>query len=441
MHTLERKVTPAFLLRFTLPTIVMMVFNSVYTMADGGFVSRFIGTNALSAVNIVYPALNFIFAAGIMLATGGSAVAAKQMGEGAAHKAKQSFTMIVVCGTVLGVVTALAGVFFTDPIVRLLGANQDIYIYGAEYTFYLSLFVPFAMLQVLFQYFFVTAGKPQFGLITTVLAGVTNIVLDYVFLGPLHMGIKGAAIATGIGFMIPAVFGLFYFSANRKGVLCFVKPVFRIRTLAKVCANGSSEMVSNLSVALTTFLFNLMMIRYLGADGVAAITIVLYAQFLFTAVFFGYTSGAAPLFSYNYGAENTKRLKSLFRLSLYFIAVCSAAAYVLSLLFSGAVVGVFAPPGSRVFDLASQGMDLFAVGFLFMGFNIFASGLFTALSNGKISALLSFLRTFVFILAAVFLLSNLFGVTGIWLSIPAAEFLALLVSLWYVIRKKKVYQY
>lgn len=441
MHTLERKVTPAFLMRFTLPTIIMMVFNSVYTMADGGFVSRFIGTNALSAVNIVYPALNLIFAAGIMLATGGSAVVAKQMGEGTPQKAKQSFSMILVCGVALGVVTSLAGILFTDPIVRLLGANDAIFTYGAEYTFYLSLFVPFAMLQVLFQYFFVTAGKPQYGLITTVFAGVTNIVLDYVFLGPLQMGIKGAAIATGIGFMIPAVFGLFYFAVNRKGLLCFVKPVFHVRTLAKVCANGSSEMVSNLSVAVTTFLFNLMMIQYLGADGVAAITIVLYAQFLFTAVFFGYTSGSAPLFSYNYGAENTKRLKALFRLSLFFIVACSIIAYVLSLIFSGAVVSVFASPGSRVFDLASQGMDIFAVGFLFMGFNIFASGLFTALSNGKVSALLSFLRTFVFILAAIFLLPNLFGVTGIWLSIPAAEFLALLVSLWYVIRKKKVYRY
>lgn len=395
----------------------------------------------MSAVNIVYPALNLVFAVAIMLATGGSAVVARQMGEGDPVRARQSFSLLTACGLVIGVVFSVVSVSFTGGIVRMLGANDAIYRYCYDYAFYLGLFVPFAILQTLFQYFFVTAGKPNFGLILTVIGGLSNILFDYVFIVPMEMGIKGAAIATGVGFVIPAVAGLLYFTVKRTGTLFFVKPVFHLLTIFKSCTNGSSEMVSNLSVAVTTFLFNMMMMKYLGEDGVAAITIVLYAQFLFTAVFLGYTSGAAPLFSYHYGAKNIENLKKLFRGSMIFILACSVLAYILSILLSGVVVGIFAVPGSNVFNLATQGMGLFAVGFLLMGLNIFASGMFTALSNGKVSAILSFLRTFVFIIAAVLFLPNLWGVNGIWLSIPAAELLALAISIWYMVRLKKVYEY
>lgn len=441
MNGLHRKITPLFLLKFTLPTIAMMVFNSFYTMVDGGFVSNFVGTGALSAVNIVYPGVSLIFAIGIMLATGGSAVVAKQMGEGRAAEAKSSFSLITISGAVIGVVIALAGALFTDAIVRMLGANDTIYGYCYDYAFFMSLFVPFGILQVLFQFFFVTAGKPNLGLISTLVGGIVNIVLDYVLIVPLQMGIKGAAIATGIGFAIPAAFGLFYFGLHRVGTLHFTKPALHWHTLGKACANGSSEMVSNLSVAVTTYLFNQLMIRYLGEDGVAAITIVLYAQFLFTAVFLGYTSGVAPLISYNYGARDTGRLKKLFSLSMIFVGGCSIIAFGLSLLLAQTVVGIFARPESAVYPLAIRGMDLFGIGFLFMGLNIFASGLFTALSNGKVSAMLSFLRTFVLILLSVATLPMLLGVDGIWLSIPAAEMLALLVSLWCIIRLKARYGY
>ena len=441
MNSLDRKITPGFLLKFTLPTVIMMVFNSFYTMVDGGFVSNFVGTAALSAVNIVYPLINLVFAVAIMLATGGSAVVAKQMGEKRLLNARQSFSLITVCGVILGVLSALIGVLFTRDIVLLLGANEAIYQYCYDYAFYISLFSPLAILQVLFQYFFVTAGKPNLGLITTIIGGVSNLVLDYVFIVPLQMGIKGAAIATGIGFSIPAVFGLIYFGSGLNRSLRFVRPAYDPKILLNACGNGSSEMVSNLSVAVTTFLFNIMMMRYLGEDGVAAITIVLYAQFLFTAVFLGYTSGVAPLFSYNYGAANSARLKRLFTMSIIFIGVCSAIAYALSLCLARPVVALFAKPDNPVFELALHGMRLFAIGFLFMGANIFASGLFTALSNGRVSAILSFLRTFVFILAAVLTLPLVLGVDGIWLSIPAAEVLALAVSVWYIIRLKKVYGY
>ena len=441
MNSLERKITPGFLIRFTLPTIVMMVFNSFYTMVDGGFVSNFVGTGALSAVNIVYPLLSLVLAVGIMLATGGCAVVAKQMGEGKALEAKRSFSLITAVGAAIGAALALIGMLFTRGIVLALGANEAIYAYCYDYAFYISLFAPFSVLQILFQYFFVAAGRPHLGLISTLIGGVLNIVLDYVLIVPLNLGIKGAAIATGIGFLLPAVIGLVYFARNRFGSLCFVRPKMHVRTIVDSCTNGSSEMVSNLAVAVTTFLFNVLMMKYAGEDGVAAITIVLYAQFLFTAVFLGYTSGVAPLISYNYGAGNTKRLRKLFRLSMLFTGACSAAACLLSIALAGTVVGIFARPQSSVFTLAIEGMHRFAIGFLFMGFNIFASGLFTALSNGKVSAILSFLRTFVFIIVSVLTLSALMGMNGVWLSIPAAELLALIVALYYMVRLKERYRY
>ena len=441
MNTFEKKITPGFLLKFTLPSVIMMVFNSFYTMVDGGFVSNMVGTTALSAVNISYPLISLVFAIGIMLASGGSAVVAKQMGEGQQLKAKQSYTFIVTCGVVVGIIIAAIGLLFTKEISLLLGANEAIYEYCYDYILYISIFIPFAILQVLFQFFFVTAGKPNLGLILTILGGVANIFLDYLFMGPMNLGIKGAAIATGIGFTIPAVIGLIWFAKKEERLLCFTKPKFDGKVLFKTCTNGSSEMVSNLAVAVTTFLFNKLMMRYVGEDGVAALTIVLYAQFLFTAVFLGYTSGIAPLFSYNYGAQNEKRLKKLFKLSIIFITICSVGAYAFSLLLAAPVVGLFSAPNSAVYNLAIHGMDLFGISFLFMGFNIFASGLFTSFSNGLVSALLSFLRTFVFIILAIMILPKFLDVNGIWLSIPLAEVVALFVSLVFMIKYKKVYQY
>lgn len=441
MNTFEKKITPGFLLKFTLPSVIMMVFNSFYTMVDGGFVSNFVGTTALSAVNISYPLISLVFAIGIMLASGGSAVVAKQMGEGKQLIAKQSYTFIVTCGVVLGIIIAFIGLFFTKEISLLLGANDAIFEYCYDYILYISIFIPFAILQVLFQFFFVTAGRPDLGLILTVIGGAANIFLDYLFMGPMELGIKGAAVATGIGFMIPAVIGLIWFAKKEDRILCFTKPKFDGKVLLKTCTNGSSEMVSNLAVAVTTFLFNKLMMRYVGEDGVAALTIVLYAQFLFTAVFLGYTSGIAPLFSYNYGAQNEKRLKKLFKLSIIFITICSILAYAFSLLLAEPVVGLFSESNSTVYNLAIHGMDLFGISFLFMGFNIFASGLFTSFSNGLISALLSFFRTFVFIILAIMFLPKLLNVDGIWLSIPLAELVALFVSLICMIRYKKIYQY
>ena len=283
-NTLAQQFNFRSLLQFSFPTIVMMIFMSLYTMVDGVFVSRFVGTNGLSAVNIVYPVISIVVAVGVMLATGGSAVIARKMGEGRGGEAKQDFSMIVLVGIFLGISISLAGLIFIHPLLRLLGSNDAVYGLCYDYAFVLMFFIPAGVLQMLFQTLLVTAGKPVLGLGITVLGGVANIVLDYVFIVPMEMGISGAAAATGIGYSIPAVFGLIYFALYRKGSLCFVRPVWRREVLFKSCGNGASEMVTNLSTAVTTLLFNVIMMRTLGENGVAAITIVLYAQYLLTAV-------------------------------------------------------------------------------------------------------------------------------------------------------------
>ncbi len=429
------------LLKFTAPTAVMMVFMALYQMVDGAFVAQFVGENALSALNIVYPVPSIMFAFSIMLSTGSSAIIARNMGEGNMHLARENFSFSVAVGLALGVAFALLGSLFMEPLLHLLGATPLLYPYCRGYLFVLVLASPLAVFQVLFQNYFVAAGKPQLGLVVTVLGGLSNILLDYVFIVVFHMGVSGAALATAIGYAIPGLFGLIYFLVNRKGTLYFVKPVFRGRVLLHSCTNGASEMVSNLALAITTFLFNTLMLRYAGESGVAAITIVLYAQFLMTSVFFGFSTGVAPVVSFQYGSANTAQLKKVFRNSLMIIGVISVAVFGLSQLCSGPVIRVFVTPDSPVYAITSHGFALFSISFLFTGINIFASALFTAFSNGVVSAILSFLRTFVFLILSLLLLPWLWELDGIWLAVPVAEILALCISLFYLVKLKKVYHY
>lgn len=429
------------LLRFVAPTVVMLVFMSLYQMVDAVFVSKFVGENALSALNIVYPFPSIVIAVSIMLATGGSAIIARNMGEGKEKEAKENFSFIVLVGAVIGVAIATAGILFIEPLIYMLGATPSLYDYCYEYLFILVLSVPLSVFQMLFQSFFVTAGKPHLGLTLTVLGGVSNIVLDYVFIVLCGFGVSGAALATSIGYSIPGLFGLIYFAVSRKGTLYFVKPVFRWGVLFKCCINGSSEMVNNLAVAVTTFLFNVLMLKYAGEAGVAAITIVLYAQFLMTSAFMGFSSGIAPVVSFNYGSGNVRQLKKIFKISVCVITVVSAAVFVIAETCSDVVIMVFTPAGSEVFGLTKYGFAIFSFSFLCTGMNIFASALFTAFSNGKISAILSFLRTFVFLTSCLLFLPLFWGVDGIWLAVPVAEVMALFVSVYYLVRFKKVYQY
>lgn len=441
-NSLGRDFGAGSLLKFTFPTIVMMLFMSLYTMVDGLFVSRFVNTTALSAVNIVYPVISVVIGIGVMLATGGSAVIAMRMGEGKEEEARKNFSLLLLTGLLTGLFLTGAGLLFSGPLLRLLGAGEgQLYRLCRDYIMWLVPFVPCSIVMMLFQTLFVTAGRPHLGLTVTILGGISNMVLDYIFIVPLQMGIAGAALATGIGYSIPALFGLLYFTFQRKGALYFVRPAFNGRFLLHSCGNGSSEMVTNLSMAVTTFLFNSRMMKFAGPDGVAAITIVLYAQYLLTAVYMGYSAGTAPVFSYQFGAGNWEQLKKLFRISMGFLAACSLLTFLLAMAFAGQIVLVFAARGSQVYELGLYGFRLFSASFLFSGFSIFASSFFTALSDGRVSAAISFLRTFVFLVLALLLLPFLLGMDGVWLAVPAAEVLGVMVSAFFLYRKRKKYHY
>lgn len=422
------------LLKFALPTMIMMVFFETYTVADGVIVSRLISTNALSAINIVYPIANVISAIAIMLAAGGSALVARKMGECKPHEARQDFTLITVVGVVIGLFITIMGLIFINPILRFLGADDTLYQLCYDYGFYTLLFAIPSILQMLFQSFFVAAGRSALGLTVVILGGITNVVLDIVFIQIFGLGIAGAAIATGIGYSIPAVVGFVWFTTKRKEILRFARPVWRKAVLLKSITNGSSEMVTQLSVAITTFMFNIAMMNRVGVDGVAAITIVLYAEYLFTAIYLGYCNGIAPIVSYSHGERNVAQLRRLFKISVVFLSVSSLVIFLGAFLFARPVTSIFAPVGSAVYELAVHGFYLFALSYLLKGINIYASSLFTALSNGKTSAFLSFMRTLVFIVVGIAFLPRIIGIDGIWLAVPFAEVLSLVLSL-YCFRK------
>ena len=428
------------LLRFALPTMVMMIFMSLYSIVDGIFISRLLGTNALSAANIVYPVISIVFAVGIMLSTGGSALIAKKLGEGKEREAREDFSFLTLVSFLFGIAILLIGNIFIEPIVRALGATDALLPYCVDYLSVSLLLAPAAMLQMMFQTFFVTAGKPLIGLMLTISGGVANMILDYLFMGPFNMGISGAALATGIGELIPAVIGLFYFLFTRHS-LYLTKPVVRFQVLKESCFNGSSEMVTNLSTAVVTYLFNITMLKFLGEPGVAAITIVLYGQFLFNALYMGFSMGVAPVISYNHGSQNLPLLKRIFKICIGFISISSILITIMALVSSPVIVEIFTPIGSATYDIAKTGFFLFSINYIFAGINIYSSSMFTAFSDGKVSALISFVRTFVLIVLNILLLPYLIGVNGVWLAVPAAEFMTLFLSVYLFYKKRDVYHY
>ena len=432
-QSISQKFTPISLLKFALPSMVMMMFMSCYTIVDGIFISRYLGSEALSAANIVYPVFNLLLAVGIMFATGGSAVVSKKLGEGKKEEAMEDFSF-------LSVLLMIATLLFHNQISLFLGSSERILDYCNAYLIYLVLFAPACMLQSLYQSFFVTAGKPRLGLVLTVIAGLANAFFDYFFLAVCGMEIEGAAIATGIGQMIPAVVGTVYFFFF-KGELHFVPFHFHGATLKQSCFNGSSEMVSNLANAIITYLFNIILMRIAGENGVAAITIILYAQFLFNSLYLGFSIGVAPVIGFQYGAKNRDQLKSLYKICNCFVIASSVVIAFFSWLLSDGIASIFVPDRGETYVMASEGLRIFALSFLFSGFNIFSSSLFTALSDGKTSAIISFGRTCVFIILSLMILPNILGLTGVWLAIPVAEFLAVFVSVYYQWTKRKKYGY
>lgn len=439
-NSLSESFTFPSLIKFTIPSIVMLVFISLYTIVDGVFVSRFINTDALSAVNIVYPFINVVIAVAVMLATGSSAVIAKKLGENKSKEAKENFTLIIILGLILGILIALLGFIFTKPILYMMGSTENLYNYCLDYFLALLIFVPAFIINLLFQYLTITAGKPNIGLILTIIGGLTNMILDYIFIVPMDMGIAGAALATGMGNLIPSILGTIYFMKKRS-ILYFVKPKLDLKVILNSCANGSSEMVTNLSTGVTTMLFNIVMMKLLGSDGVAAITIVLYGQFLITSAYIGFSSGVAPIISYNYGNRNKFELKKLIKYSTRFIAMSSVILFLISMFFAPNIVGIFSPKGTKVFEIGYKGFMIFSISFLVTGVNIFASAMFTAFSNGKISATISFLRTFIFIVSGILILPMFLDVNGVWLSVPIAEILSMIISIVFILKYKDIYGY
>lgn len=440
-NTLAKKFSFTSLLSFALPNIIMMISLSMYIIIDGMFISRLIGTTALSAVNMFYPAICFEMAVAIMIATGGSAIVARKLGEGKQKEAQNNLSFLIIVEILLGIGIAIIGNLFTKEIVSVLGANPTQAPLTIAYAKIIFTFAPAFFLQTAFQTFFVTAGRPTLGLIVTILAGVTNIALDYIFMTSLNMGVAGAAIATGIGYCIPAIIGILFFLNAKKNPLHFIRPNIDFNVLLQSCTNGSSEMVTNLANAATTFLFNYTLLQFYGEDGVASITIILYFQYLFTALYFGYSNGIAPIISYKFGNDDVTQLQSIFKNSLLFLIISSVVTNILFHLTITKAITIFTPANSNVYNLTLYGFAIYSLAFFIMGLGIFSSAMFTAFSDGRTSAIISFSRTFIFIVGAILILPNILGEIGVWIAVPIAEMFGFMVAIFYLISKKNKFSY
>jgi len=439
-NTLNQKWTAFSLLRFAFPTIFMMILMGLYTVVDTIFVAQFVNTDALSSINIVCPVINVTVGIGTMIATGGNAVISRQMGAGENQEAKENFTLIMIFGAATGFLILLIGIAFMDRLIYALGASNTLFPYCKDYLMNLFLFIPANVLQTLFSNLFVTAGKPGFGFGLSALAGASNIILDYVFIVLCNLGIRGAALGTGFGYLIPTVAGIAYFTLG-KGTLSFTKPRLKLEVIKESCFNGSSEMVSQLAAGVTTYLFNITMIDLRGEDGVAAITIIIYSQFLLNTLYIGFSMGIAPVIGFNHGSKNIVQQNNVFKISMRFIAVASALIFLVSRFGGAYIVRLFANDTSEVYRIASNGFAVFSYSFLFCGLNSFTSAMFTALSNGKVSAVLSFLRTFGLLSGCILLLPRIFGINGVWLAVPTAEGIMFLTSVLCLIHYRMRYSY
>lgn len=429
------------LLRFVLPSIFMMLFTSIYGVVDGLFVSNFAGKTAFAAVNLIMPFPMLFGAVGFMLGTGGCAIVATTLGQGFREKANRCFSLIVLTTIVSGLLLSLLGFFMMPAIARLFGAEGQILEYCILYGRILFASLTMFMVQNLFQTFLVTAQKPTLGLIITVAAGLTNIILDFLFVGVLQWGIAGAGIATAISQIVGGLFPLVYFARPNTSLLRLTKPAKELSILIKTCTNGSSELMTNVSLSLVNILYNYQLMRIAGEDGIAAYGVIMYVNFIFMAVFFGYSIGSAPVIGYHYGAGNHKELKNLFRKSIFLMTSTGLILTVLAEILTVPLVKIFANYDADLFSMTCQGFRLYSIAFVVMGVNVWGSAFFTALGNGAVSAAISFLRTLVFQIAAIFVLPVFWGINGIWFAIVAAELLALIITAGFFIGNKKKYQY
>ena len=442
MHIhLSEHFTYSKLLRFTFPTMVMLIFTSIYGVVDGVFVSNYAGKTAFAAVNLIMPALMIFAAVGFMLGTGGSAVVARTMGEGDLPRANRYFSLIIIAGVVSGAVLTVLAELVMEPLCALLGATGEMLPQAVRYGRILTLaLVPF-ILQNMFQSFLVAAERPKLGLGLTVAAGLTNMAGDWLLVGVLPWGVAGAAIATVASSFVGGVVPLVYFLLPNKTPLRLTATQFEGRVLAQTCSNGSSEMMGNLSTSLVSILYNFQLMRLIGEDGVAAFGVIMYVNFIFIGVFMGYSIGAGPIVSFHYGAGNQGELRSLLRKSLLLMLAGCAGLTAAAVALAGPLSRIFVGYDPELLALTTRGFRLYALSFLAMGFNIFGSAFFTALGNGVISAAIAFLRTLLFQTAAIFVLPLFLGLDGIWLSEAAAEVLALFITAAFLVTQRKRYGY
>ena len=429
------------LLRFVWPPITMMIFTSIYGVVDGFFISNYVGKIPFAAVNLIMPFLMILGALGFMLGAGGSALVSKTLGEGNKEKANQIFSMLVLVGIITGVILAVIGIMFLKPIAIFLGAEGEIIHYCVIYGRIILIALPAFMLQNMFQSFLVTAERPELGLVMTVLAGVTNIVLDALFMGAFAWGTVGAAWATAISQFVGGVAPFFFFLKPKRSLLRLTKPVFDGKALLKTCTNGSSELVTNISMSAVSMLYNFQLLKYAGENGVAAYGVIMYVNFIFVAIFIGYAIGTAPIIGFHYGAKNESELKSIFKKSMNLNFIAGIVLAVVGLFLSRALAELFVGYDSELCEMTVKGFRIYTISFLFCGFNIFGSSLFTALGNGLVSAVISFLRTLLFQVAAILIMPLIWGLDGIWYSVAVAEVVALVLTMTFVVKLRGKYHY
>ncbi|SFJ79914.1 MATE family efflux transporter [Succinivibrio dextrinosolvens] len=426
------------LIVFTFPAVAMMVFTSIYTMVDGFFVSNFVGKVPFAAVNLIYPLFPIAAAIGLMIGSGGNALVGICLGEGDREKANSYFSMFIYSMLGIGSIFGIVCFCFSEDLSRMLGAQGELLYYATLYADYLFLSTPFFILSFTLQGFFVTAEKPKLGFCITLLGGMLNIVLDPLFIIVFEMGLKGAAIATVLSQVISVTVALIYFSGKNDSLLSLLKnPEFDFKVLTRSCFNGMSEMVTNIAVSVVTIVYNFQLIKAYGDNGVAAFGVIMYLSFLFTAAFYGFATGSAPIFSYNFGARRKVMLKKILIRALKLVLIGGAVIVLVSEVFSDLLAQIFVGYDEELCYLTSHALKLYAVSFLFSGIAIFGSAFFTALNNGMVSAVISIFRTFIFEIGAIIVLPIMIGANGIWLAIVVAEISSLLLT-WFCMKKCSV---
>lgn len=429
------------LLRFTMPSVIMMVFTSIYGVVDGFFVSNIVGKTAFAAVIFIMPFLMILGAIGFMFGTGGGALIGRTLGEGDNEKANRLFSLFVYVSLLLSACIAVISIWKLPEIAALLGAEGALLEDCVSYGRVILIALPFFTLHYEFETFFVTAEKPQIGLLVAVVSGVINVVLNYLFMAVFGWGIKGAAFASACSQILSGFIPILYFSFPNTSLLKLGKTCFDGKALLKACGNGSSELMSEISMSLVAMLYNLQLLKYAGENGVAAYGVLMYVNYIFLSVFVGYSVGSAPVISFHHGAKHTDELKSLHKKSIVIVAVLSLTMFLMSLLFATPLSKIFVGYDQQLFDMTRHGFYIFSFSFLFAGFAIFGSGFFTALNDGLTSALISFLRTVVFEVAAVLLLPLWLGLDGIWVSVVVAEAVAVAFTVMFFKLKQNKFQY